>query len=311
MTKAATQVSGRMQTAGAPIPVQIVSSPAIVDGGAAIAVVDVTNQAGYTQPVGAPVPIAIVSGRLVEGGNAQPVWVVSGGSLYAGKVLAVAPANLLAYWPLAESSGAVATDESGNARNGSYSNTTLGVTGIGDGRTAAQFNGTTSFANIYSTSLNAAWIGGSFTIAMWLKVAAASVWTDGTTRRPLYISVDNNNRIFVERSTVNNRLDVVYIAGSTNDTKSLTGLSLTGWFHLAVTINKVADTGLVYLNGVQQGAALSTLGTWAGALSATRTTVGASSTVPAEVWNGQIADVGLWNVPLAAAQIASLASVAG
>ena len=75
---------------------------------------------------------------------------------YTGKIQALGP---IAYWPLSEASGTTIVDASGNARNGAYTAVTLGQAGIGDGRTSASFDGSTSFGDLYSASLAGAFNG--------------------------------------------------------------------------------------------------------------------------------------------------------
>ena len=84
---------------------------------------------------------------------------------YDTAVLADSP---LMYWEMAEPSGTTMTDSSGNSHNGTFSAVTLGATGIGDGATAASFNGTSSFASaaIDLTAQN------KITLEFWLKEAS-------------------------------------------------------------------------------------------------------------------------------------------
>lgn len=80
---------------------------------------------------------------------------------YSSTILADAP---LGYWRLGESSGTVAADSSGNARDGTYVNApTLAQTGLnaGDAATSVSFNGTTQYVEI--------------AYAAWMNVTAFSV----------------------------------------------------------------------------------------------------------------------------------------
>ena len=74
-------------------------------------------------------------------------------TLYTDKVLAIQLGNLIGYWQLSESGGLTAIDVSGQANHGVYLNVTLGQSGIGDGNTAAGFNGTNSAADVFSSGL--------------------------------------------------------------------------------------------------------------------------------------------------------------
>lgn len=225
---------------------------------------------------------------------------------YTNKVIALSP---IAYWPMAESSGSVALDASGNGRDGAYTGVTLGSTGIGDGRTAAGYDGATSFGNVYSASLAAAFNGAELSVAIWGKVSAAGVWTDATSRRLFRLFADSNNYIEAYRTTTNGQLEIDYKAGGTVKGILIASGSPTGFFHLAVTVSKVADQAKFYFNGVQSGATGTGLGIFAGALAAASCLIGANTQTPTSVWSGTEAHMAVWATPLSGAQILSLATV--
>ena len=226
---------------------------------------------------------------------------------YTKKVQALSP---IAYWPLAESSGSVATDESGNARDGAYTSVALGAAGIGDGRSAATFTPTTSLLNVYSASFAAAFSGAEGSAAMWLQMSAAGIWTDATFHEALKFRVDANNSVTVEKTSTNNQIRTTYIAGATG--KSINDASLAGsvaWFHVAMTWSKSNDRMRMYINGVQSGANQTGLGTFAGSPASTTTCIGANDTTPTFVWSGNIAHVAIWSRELSAAEVAAVATV--
>lgn len=292
------------------VPVYVDDSLPIVGPARAI----VVTNGEIPQAGGPPMAVRLAPAGTPAIGPALPVYVVAGSLsaaavdptlAYTNKVKALSP---IAYWPLAEASGATATDESGNGRSGSYSNVTLGVAGIGDGRTAASFNGTTSLANMFTASLQGAFNGQEGTIAAWLKVANAGVWTDAATRAAALFSVNAANLIRLRKNGTNNTIACVYVAGGTSKTVAKASFSPTTFFHIAMTWSKAADQMIFYINGAQEGATQTGLGTFAGALGATTAVVGAESTAAAQ-WNGSIAHAALWATPLSAAQIATLAVV--
>ncbi len=227
---------------------------------------------------------------------------------YSTKVKNIASANLVAYWPLAEPSGTVITDVSGNGYNGVYTAVTLGQPGIGDGRTCAKFDGSTSYANAYSVGFAGAFNNQEGTIAVWARIPTAAPWTDATTRRVIFFQVDANNRISFGRTATDGQLALTYAAAGTTNTINIATGSTLNWMHLALTWSKSGDAVKAYYNGVQSGATLTGLGIWAGALAATTTNVG-SAGQPSLVWSGTIQDVAVWSTPLTAAQVAQLASV--
>lgn len=224
---------------------------------------------------------------------------------YTRKVLSFAP---IAYWPLAESGGSVAFDASANARNGAYSNVTLGLPGIGDGRTGGDFNGSDSRLNAYSAGLAGEFNGQEGSAFGWFRASSSGIWTDGVSRRLIYFQADGNNRVYFERVTPNNAVQVNYVAGGTFKIAGATNFSPTTWFCFAATWSKTADQLVVYINGAQVGATQTSLGTFAGSLGASVTNIGCTSAGTA-VWSGNIAHVAVFNYPLSAAQIATLAAL--
>jgi hypothetical protein len=293
----------------AAVPVYVVSGGQSPLGQRARRVVVVTSgpvEGGAAHPIYDAGPGALCSAEA-----ALPVFIVSGSNLwplaYTSKIKALSP---IAYWPMAEASGSVAQDESGNGRNGAYTGVTLGNTGIGDGRTAPSFDGATSFNNVFSASLAAAFNNQEGTIIVWFKVSAAGVWSDGVNRRILRFAADANNQVYINKSSSVNTLDIIYQANSTAKGVSSSGLGASVAFNqIAITWSKSADQVKCYLNGVQTGATATGLGVWSGALAATTTLIGAFVTTPSNVINGFLAHAAVWTTPLSAAQILSLATV--
>lgn len=230
-----------------------------------------------------------------------------GALAYSDKLLAIAPANLLAYWMLAEPSGSVATDSSGNARDGAYSNVTLGQTGVGDGRTAALFNGTSSVCNIYSAGLAGVFNGQEGTLALWFKGPGS--WVNDF-KQFTTLQVDGSNRIQCYRyiQTTNN-IGFAYRAGAAQKDIAFLDVPISTYIHIALTWSKTANEFKGYMNGVQTGGTQTGLGTWVGSLGATATNLGAATNAPTLPCPGTLAHAALWSVPLSAGQIASLAVV--
>ena len=229
------------------------------------------------------------------------------GMSYTNKVYALAP---LAYWPMAEASGATALDASGNARNGAYTGVTLGQAGIGDGRSSASFDASTSYNNVFGASLSAAFNGAEGTLSIWCKVSGAGVWTDGVTRRVMYFLVNASNRVGILKPTTSNEIDCLYVAGGVSLGAGKTSFSSVDWFHAGLTWSKAADQMIFYINGIAITPVSTGLGVFAGSLSSTQTLIGSLNTgAAAQVWSGLLAHAALWNTPLSAGQIAALATV--
>ncbi len=306
--KPVTVQAGGIVQGGAAIPVTVVTDGRAVEGGPAQPIYLVTSgpmQGGPALPV-----VAAPYGARASGGAAIPAYIIGGGflpSAYEAKIQALNP---IQYLPMDESSGAVAFDRSGNGRNGAYVGVTLGQPGIGDGRTAPSFDGSTSYCNIYSASLAAAFSGAAGSQIIWAKVSAAGVWTDGLTRRAMYTLVDASNRAGLFKPTANNEIDCLYVAGGASLGAAKTTFSPTGWFHLGLTWSKANDQMIMYVNGVAITPVSTGLGTWAGNLSTTQTLIGSLNTgAAAQVWSGLLAHGALFNRTLSAAEMLAAATV--
>jgi hypothetical protein len=250
---------------------------------------------------------------LLETPLLQAVPVALGAKAYTRKLLNIDLANLLAYWPLSEASGTDADNKEGTAaRDGTFSSDVSGWgtgDGIGDGKTAPDFDGTNDWVDIYSASLSSAFDGDEGTAFIWAKVSGVGVWTDGAYRRLFHLRADNNNLVTAYKHLANNRIDFFYEAGGTVETLAKSGLSETGWMSFALTWSAAADEFKVYYNGSQEGTTQTGLGVWAGTLTNTTTTIGSQNTTPSQAWDGYLAHCAVWKTPLSATQIAKLATV--
>lgn len=231
--------------------------------------------------------------------------VLSGRQTYAQKVLTIAPANLLAYWPLNEASGTQITDLSGSSRHGVY-------TGVDLAQSQPPFicplwDGVNDVGNVYSAGLAGAFNKDEGSAVLWYKVNSSGVLSDATARRLLSLRADASNVVALHRTTTNNQFTCTYSAGGTAKSVNITNTSV-AWQHVAITWSKAADQMIVYLNGTQTGATQTGLGVWAGALASTGCNIGALLSTPTQPWHGYLAHAALWSTPLSAPQILALAT---
>jgi hypothetical protein len=226
----------------------------------------------------------------------------AGGDLtYSDQVLSLSP---LAYWPLNEATGTAAVDLVG-AHNGVYSGVDLAQ--VQTPFVAPLFGGADDFCNVYSAWLNTNFNGSEGTMALWAKVYDAAVWTDATNRTIMKFAA-GGNEVYLRRSTTNNQLQWIYVAGGVTDPVTSTSFGgQTGWIHLAFTWSKSGEVVTAYGNGAVVNTS-ATLGVWSGALTNTVCVIGAASTTPTNVWNGWLAHAAVWNRPLSASEVASLES---
>lgn len=242
-------------------------------------------------------------GRSVGGAGSSGIGY---GQDYANKLRNIfGTAAIVGYWVQDEPAGTASLDSGAKNHPGVYTAVTLAAAGIGDGRTAASYDGATSKNVIYSAGLNTDFNNQECTILLWAKVSGAGVWTDATVRNGIQIAADANNYFQIARTATNNQLNIAYNAGST--VKAVTDSSLAGtlaYFSVGMTVSKAGDALKAYINGAQVGATQTALGVWAGALGATLANIGCAASTPTAVWSGTLAHVLVLNVAATAAQMA-------
>jgi lysophospholipase L1-like esterase len=228
---------------------------------------------------------------------------------YKQKVLDQFATNMIAYWPMDETTGAAAVDSSGNSRNAAYTGVTLANADfVSDGK-APYLDGATSYISFYSASLATAFNGAEGTLAGWFKIAAAE-WVDNTNKQLFAIYINDNNRIIVYKGSSNTRIPANYVAGGVN--KSVQWLPLLGptsWFHYAMTWSKSGEIVKSYING-HCVAQATTLGDWAGSPGTNQTLIGAFNKTPTYPFLGYAAHSGLWSAALTGDQLKTMANLA-
>lgn len=233
---------------------------------------------------------------------------LGGGGNYGDLVLSTGPTAL---WMQNESSGLTAYCLTNPAMNGTYNGVTLANDNTGPfGTPAPWFDGATSFNNIYSAALAAAFSGLEGTAMIWGKVANVGVWTDTVLRSLLTLRVNVNNYVLIAKSNVNNTRDWYYRANAVSDLSTEAAVTSLDWACHFLTWSDSGDQALAYIDGAQNGVAMAPIETWAGALVNGRTNIGADNTVgPANVFHGWEGPCGIWTRVLPLAEIASLSLV--
>jgi hypothetical protein len=230
-------------------------------------------------------------------------FAITGSSLYSARVLATTP---LRYNQLSEGSGTTIVDSGSNGYTGTYTGITWDA-----GQSPPMlgsvpfFDGTNDYGDLYSAAFGTAMNLDEFTFLLWLKVRAASVWTDGAARRILMISRNINNRFYIEKGSSNNNISFERTGNSTSKSVSVGSQSDTGWVCLAGSAS-VAGGGLLaagesrfYKNGVQIGATQTgNIASAGSGLSSTATVIGATNTTPANIWDGYLGHLIIWNRPI-------------
>ena len=227
---------------------------------------------------------------------------------YYKKVRRIFGSSLISYLPLGEQAGSIAYDLSGNGLHGASVGVTLGEPGIGDGKTSYGFDGLAAYVNWYSAGLAAAFNGAEGTLMVWAKVANAGVWTDGAERRIVSLGTSGEgNVIYIRKQAGNNQL-LVNRNDDVTDKFVIVAISQTTWFPVTITWSVADDQVKVYVNGAQSGSTQTGLSAFTGAIVNTRCNVGATTTVPAQVWFGNIQHVALGNRALTPAEVAEVST---
>jgi len=231
------------------------------------------------------------------------VGILGGGEAYYQKIKRIFDNNLIGYWPLWESSGSSAQDISGNFRNGVYSNSgvTYGTSGIGDGQNAISLDGVAGFVNLYSTSLSSAFSAPIGTWWLWLKLSS-DILVNGVSSEILMFRSDGNNRTYLQKDASNNSITLTYTAGGVIKGKTLS-YSSTAYNLICLSWNKTNDRLRPYIGNTQQGADISSLGTWSGVLNSARTLIGGDSTVPSLLTSMTVCHCGILNKEISQAEI--------
>jgi len=124
------------------------------------------------------------------------------------------------------------------------------------------------------------------------------------------LEADTNNNIRMTKlNSPNNTLRFRRrAAGATAQTIDFT-LSDTVFVCVAMTWSDSGDALKAYFQGAQGGSTLTGLATWAGALAAATSVIGAQNTSAGNPWSGSVAHVALWDAALSAGEIAALGAV--
>lgn len=224
---------------------------------------------------------------------------------YASVVLGTGP---IAYWPLWETSGTTVEElVNGPAQDGMASGLAWANDNLGPFNTPAPyFDGTNSFINLFSATLQAAISGTEGTFCCWARMGTGE-WATANNRTVFYTADTSDWLEQIELiKPAANTLRYRYIANGTIETVTNAAMgAYTDWFHIGLTWSASADQVIAYLNGVQTGAIQTVLGAWAGTINFML--LGATSTPPVvNGWLGWLAHPAIWDRALIPAEILAI-----
>lgn len=197
----------------------------------------------------------------------------------------------IGYWPMDDAPGAsVAADHSGNGRDltVSASGVTFGVSGMGDGRTAARFDGSAGTMTGPAGLVSAA-NGSEGAFGCWMK---ADEWAGA--RRLFSIWYDTNNRIDAAIPATTNSFRFWYTRSGTSTLVSFGSRVSLGWRFVWMCWSMSYGGVMKSAAGMQTG--YNTLGQPASAIPApTSVTVGYSNLSATSYWKGGMAHLAVWD----------------
>ena len=241
-------------------------------------------------------------------GRGRPIGGASDIPVNLENILHTQPASLIAVWPGNDASAPTVYDKGVNGYNAlAVGGVTFGSDGIGDGGKSLLLDGTTGYVNLYSAGLAGAFNASEGTVLVFVKVKDATVWSDASERYFMRLRATSQNRIDIFKRTNVGWVSIEYVAGGTNSGRIVTNMTQTSFFSVAITWSVSNDRVRAYKDGVQQGATLTGLGTWEGALLSTLTLMGAGG-AGAWVHNGSIAYGAIWSVELSPTEVATVGS---
>jgi hypothetical protein len=214
-------------------------------------------------------------------------------------------ASIVEIWPLDERTGTVAYGVV-NGYNGAYTGVDLAnVASRVTGNFAPYFDGANDYVGIYSAGLEVAFNGAAGTI-----LALSRNLGDATSRRVLTIGDGGSNRLLISNGTLTTVLQVQRLAGGASIARTLGSTLDTRWYLSGETWDEATDTLRGYLDGVQVGADINTIGTWATPLNQSGCYIGAISG-PSTLWTGYISYVILLNRAATAAEMLQANKILG
>lgn len=227
---------------------------------------------------------------------------------YWGKILRSGP---IAYWVQGEAPAvplpAARCEILSPGQDGTYNSVALGQPGIGDGHTAAGYDGATSYLNILTAAFIGRFNGQAGSFLQWMMTSA---WADGIRRDQAFIQVDAANFIIVRKDPAANQMSWLYNAGGVLDGVVIGGLADIIWVPIGLTwdLNAGATGELrAFYNGAQVGATQVGLGTWVGAL--TNAVLGATNVAPANVHDGNLGNSIIWDRAITPAEMLDYSTV--
>lgn len=233
------------------------------------------------------------------------VTVMGGGQTYEQRVLALSP---YAYWPLNEAAGATtALDLVGGYNSTALSGVTFGAAGIGDGNTAATFDGDSATGiTLPHATLTSVFAKNEGSLVMWLKTDAAAL-TDGVRRYIMYFFGSTAGGQMIPAKETTNNTAFYHRSGSNVSIKEYFTQASSDWICFAQTWSVSGNALKGFVNGAQVGSTQANIQAWTASPVLANVYLGRGGSVGA-AWKGGIAHFALFSRVLTTDELLALAS---
>ena len=220
---------------------------------------------------------------------------------YESMILATGP---IACWPQSETSGSVAHCLVNPAQNGTYTGVTLANDLTGPfGTPAPYYDGNNDYCNIDTAALVAAFNTDVGTAAIWTRVNAVGVWSDGIQRQAWTVYGNIQNPLWNAKRAVANNSQTYHEGSNVGTVIANAGHTETAWTLWTMTWNTGGNL-IAYINGQQDGAPAAGVTAWSSPI--TTAYIGSHTGAPTSVWHGWLGPLIFWDRVLPPAEIESL-----
>ena len=208
------------------------------------------------------------------------------------------PQGIVGWWKMDEGSGTTAYDSSGNANNGTLTNTPTYAGGVNSGGTSYYLGRSVVFTSASSRYISipsnaALTFTGSKSYGAWIK------WTNSGAQQDIFTRASGYNLYLSSGGTA-----YYTLTGLTATAQTSTVVTAATWTHIMIVYDSTVGTNgtvYVYKNGAVTNTVTATAGSSTLASNAAAY-IGSSST-PNNYFNGRIDDVRVYNRVLSATEV--------
>jgi hypothetical protein len=122
---------------------------------------------------------------------------------------------------------------------------------------------------------------------IWAKASDSSIWSDGLQHLMLQVTTAAVNTIRISKTTTNDTINILYKASNVSQQTNIAMSGNLDWVLYGLTWSKSNNRVRFYINGLQQGADATGLGTWSATPpTASNVCIGALTSAGSSAWKG-------------------------